>query len=282
MSAMPPTPPGRSLTCDDVRELAAGFVLGALEPDEAEAVRDHLSGCAQPHPEFAELGGVVPYLTDTLEPIAPSAALKHRILGAVRDDATPAAASDPAHGAGRPVAGPAVEASPASIDVARTRRRSPVAWIAAVAAVLVIVGLGAWNLQLRASAGPDEAYRSAVDRALAVATSPGGQAAILAPAVPGGPAGLAGVGADGSITVAMHGLDATSGSAVYEAWLIGSDQQPVPIGSFTVGSTGQGTLEDARGPVEPGVVIALTLEPRTGMTSPTMPIVASGRAGGPG
>ena len=33
-------------TCDDLRPLLGGYVLGALEPDEAEAVREHLADCA--------------------------------------------------------------------------------------------------------------------------------------------------------------------------------------------------------------------------------------------
>jgi len=39
-------------TCDDLRPLLGGYVLGALEPDEMEAVREHLprcSACAAEH-----------------------------------------------------------------------------------------------------------------------------------------------------------------------------------------------------------------------------------------
>ena len=52
-----PTRP--DLSCDDVRELAASFVLGALDADEADAVRAHLASCADPHAEMAELGSVL-------------------------------------------------------------------------------------------------------------------------------------------------------------------------------------------------------------------------------
>ena len=44
--------------CDRVRDLAPGFVLGALTPDEDREVREHLASCPEPHEEFAELGGV--------------------------------------------------------------------------------------------------------------------------------------------------------------------------------------------------------------------------------
>ena len=44
------------MTCDEIRDLAPAFVLGALGPDEEAAVRDHLASCPEPHPEMAELG----------------------------------------------------------------------------------------------------------------------------------------------------------------------------------------------------------------------------------
>src|SRR5574338_700982 len=66
----------------DVRELAAGFVLGALEPAEADALRTHVAACPEPHPELAELGSVVPALLASAEPIEPSPGLKGRILTA--------------------------------------------------------------------------------------------------------------------------------------------------------------------------------------------------------
>ena len=70
------------LHCTDVEDLAASFVLGALEPDEAAAVRAHLAACPEAHAEMVELGSVVPALFETVEPVAPPPALKGRILAA--------------------------------------------------------------------------------------------------------------------------------------------------------------------------------------------------------
>ena len=126
--------------------------------------------------------------------------------------------------------------APALVDLSaeRARRRSPIVWIAGIAAVLLIVGLGAWNVALRQDLGTAQAYAAAVDEVLALAGTTGGQAAILAPDVAGGPSGIAAVGADGQLKLAMRGLAATSGSQVYEAWVIGADPAtPVAIGSFT-------------------------------------------------
>ena len=64
-----PTRP--DLSCDEVRELAASFVLGALEPDQADAVRAHLASCADAHIEMAELGSVLPVLADSVPVVEP-------------------------------------------------------------------------------------------------------------------------------------------------------------------------------------------------------------------
>ena len=41
--------------------------------------------------------------------------------------------------------------------------------------------------------------------------------------------------AAGEVTLAMRDLAPTSGDQVYEAWVIGGDGVPVPLGGFTVG-----------------------------------------------
>jgi anti-sigma-K factor RskA len=91
--------------------------------------------------------------------------------------------------------------------------------------------------------------------------------------------GLAAVSAAGKVTIAMQDLAPTKGDTVYEAWVIGSDGKPVPLGSFKVGTSETGTLAANGVPVEPGIVLALTLEPGPGATAPTLPIISKGVAG---
>ncbi len=221
-----------------------------------------------------ELGGVVPYLAESVEPVEPPAELKGRIRAAIeaelragrRTDAAadrlisslgagsvrPAAAVDaaPRPRRRRPHPLPPIHAAagPAPIDLAaeRARRRSPVRWLAAIAAVLVIAALGAWNIGLSSQLSSAQQQQAAIDQVLAIAQEPGGQAAILVPGAGGGPAGLAAVAPDGSFALAIHGLPATSGSQVYEAWVIAPSGSPVPIGSFAVGSDGNGALTAAQ------------------------------------
>ncbi len=76
----------------------------------------------------------------------------------------------------------------------------------------------------------------------------------------------------------MRDLAPTTGDQVYEAWVIGSDGVPVALGGFTPGSSGTAAFEAAGLPTDPGIVLALTLEPGPGATTPTMPIVSAGTA----
>jgi hypothetical protein len=55
-------------TCDDLRPLLGGYVLGALEPDEAAAVREHLPACPACSAEHASLAGL-PALLDLATPL---------------------------------------------------------------------------------------------------------------------------------------------------------------------------------------------------------------------
>ena len=74
------------MTCDRVRELASGFVLGALDTNEMIAVADHLDSCAHDHPEIDEFGGILPYLAESVEPVEPPAWLRESVIAAAKAD----------------------------------------------------------------------------------------------------------------------------------------------------------------------------------------------------
>jgi hypothetical protein len=72
--------------CDDIRTELGGYVLNALEPEEADVVREHLErcpACAREHAALADL----PALLTLAEPIEsappPAPALEERVLDAV-------------------------------------------------------------------------------------------------------------------------------------------------------------------------------------------------------
>jgi len=301
--------PMRELTCDEVREMSGGFVLGALDASDAGAVRAHLVGHLDAHPEIAELGSVIPAFVEIVPIVEPPAGLKDRIMAAAAADlaarggaaATPPVATTTpvtsiptvASAPPPPVAAPAVtpaaapQAAPVSFPTAaeraerRTARTSPAGWLLRIAAVLAIAVLGGWNLLLQNQLGAAQTYERNVAAVLDAAAQPGSLTAVLA-AGGGTGTGIAAVQADGDLAIAMRNLAPTSGSSVYEAWVIGPDNVPVPVGSFQVGSTGTGFLQAGGLPAVDGILLALTLEPGPGATTPTMPIISSGTAAAPG
>src|SRR6185295_2806440 len=83
---------------DEALDLAAAYVLGALERPEEAAVRAHLETCGLPHPEFEELGAVVPALLelDETQFVEPPSSLRDRIMAAAAADlATRQPAAEP-------------------------------------------------------------------------------------------------------------------------------------------------------------------------------------------
>jgi hypothetical protein len=101
-------------------------------------------------------------------------------------------------------------------------------------------------------------------------------------ATPGGEsAGFAVLATDGTVRLALRGLAPTGGTQVYTAWGIAGDAVPVALADVTVGPGGAAVGGGTSPLAEPGMVVALTLEPTGGATSPTLPIVASGVAGDP-
>jgi hypothetical protein len=280
----------RTLTCDEVREMAGAFVLGALDASEDAAVRAHLAagGHAASHPEIAELGSVIPALFEAVPIVEPPEGLKARIMAAAAADlaargtapATPAARAPVAPAAPAPSA-PPVTFPGAQERAARRGRTSTGGWLLRIAAVLAIAVLGGWNLVLQNNLGAAQRYQQNVAAVLDTAAKPGAVTAVLT--ADGGPgSGLAAVDANGDLAMAMRDLTPTSGANVYEAWVIGADGVPVPLGDFKVDSSRTGYFE-ARGlPSTEGIVLALTLEPGPGATTPTAPIISKGVAAAPG
>jgi anti-sigma-K factor RskA len=275
------------LSCDDVREMAGSFVLGALPEDEAAAVRAHLASCEDAHAEIAELGGLLPVLDASVESVEPPAALKGRILAAAAAE-RPATATSPARNTSpAEVASDGSSVVPFPAPDERAERApvktttSPLAWVLRIAAVLAIVALTGWNVLLQGQLGTSQQFERDVAAVLDAAQQPGSLAAILSPD-DGTGSGIAAVTATGELTLAMRDLAPTSGTQVYETWVIPADGVPVALGGFQVGRDGTATFAGTGLPVADGIVLALTLEPVSGMTAPTGPVVSKGVASAAG
>lgn len=142
--------------CTTVDELAAAYGLGAVEPAEERALSAHLAECTNPHVEARGLIDAAAAVPAGLEPVAPSAALRERLMATVA--ATPQE---------RPVA-----AAPERqvIDLPSRRRwwqAGPLPAALAAAALVAAVGVGAWGV----SVNSELAERDAAIRAIAAAES---------------------------------------------------------------------------------------------------------------
>jgi anti-sigma-K factor RskA len=270
------------MTHEQARDLAASYVLGALERSEEAAVRDHLATCAEPHPEFDAFGGVVPALLELadLELVEPPASLGARIMAAAAADlaehpraAAPAAPVTPAAPAAPEP--PATIAFPTAAERAdrETRsdrpRTSRLDWVLRIAAVVAIVAVGTWGLNLQRQLDQAQRFDRAVAAVVQAAGQPGSKTVILAAGKDVKSSGIGAVAADGSVVLAMRDLAATSGSQVYETWAILPNSNPVPLGSFTVDSSGVASFTSKQGPVGPGMAVAVSREPQAGATAPT-------------
>lgn len=320
----PPVERPGGLTCDEVRDLGAGFVLDALSPEETAAVRAHLASCPDPHTEIDEMASVLPALMGDVPQVEPPEALKSRILTAAANDfadraaeielptpiapvepasierpivsespaeqpivATPpseaAAPTTPLVGEASapvpPIVGEAPAPGPAEPTPIPVRPRTPAAlWALRIAAVVAVALLAGWNLLLQGQLDRARAYEQRVAAVLDVAAQEGSFTAILTPGNGAGASGLAAVGADGAVTIAMRELAATQGDQVYVAWLIDGGASPVALGGFRVGEDGTGFLESAGVPARAGIVLAVTLEPSLGATAPSSDPVSLGTA----
>jgi hypothetical protein len=269
-----------TLTCDEVRDLAPLFAVDALDTDEMAAVREHLADCPDAHEELLAFGEAATALLETVEPVAPPPALRGRLLDAAEADLH--SGDHPASTATFPPGSiaPLTRVAPVDLAAERARRRSRLGWLVAVAAVIGVIALGAWNVALRQDLSAAQAYQQGVDQALALATQPDSVTAILA-SEDGSSSGLAVIGADGTTRITVRGLAPTSGSQVYTAWAIDGDAAPVALGDLTVGSDGLATAAVTSPTSAPGAVIALTLEPVPGATVAAGPLVVAGTARDP-
>ena len=270
-----------TMTCDRVRELASGFVLGALDTDEMLDVADHLDSCRRGHPEVDEFGGVLPYLAASLEPVEPPAWLRESVIAAARADlaARRRVGKPSERRLGEPIAIPtaAVRAAPIlSLAAARaSRRRRVTTWtmrVAAAVAILVLTGTGIvvqGNLARALKAQQEDSkinYSIGQGARTAVMSATGGSKA----------GGIALLMPSGHVILKLYGLTQTKNDQVYMVWLTADTGGPTKVGSFTVDDSGIGYLEVDNVPTSASLLLYVCKEPNDKVTQPTGPIIVSG------
>src|SRR5664280_3437992 len=226
------------MTCDRVRECAPGFVLGALETDEMIAVQDHLDSCPKAHPEVNELGGVLPYLAASLEPVESPAWLRQSVIEAARSDLAsrrligePFARRLVDTPSEHHVAAPVAAAAPArviSLNAARaSRRRRAAVWFGRAAAAALIVVVAGYAAVVQTGVGKPRGTDDILNY-----LQPDTRSAVLVAYDQSHAGGLAVLRPTGTIIVQVNNLQPTKGDEVYVVWLTADNGVPSKVGTL--------------------------------------------------
>jgi Anti-sigma-K factor rskA len=263
----------------EYEELAAGYVLGALEPDDEHVFQRHLGGCRVCEANVRELAAVAARLADAVPPVEPPDTVWAGIRREIREDAArgriPGAPWPPGP---RPTSsGPPAPDPPGRPSPDRLGPRGRGAWLLgglAAAAALLVVALSIWNLALR---DQNAAYRdrvAALERAAELINEPNAALVALDDA-PGAGEGRATVVAstrqDRGVLL-VEDLPALQRGRVYELWGVPEgriERAQKAVVFIPLRRQGVQTLE-FEVPIQPGTVFAITDEPGpTGSEKPT-------------
>jgi anti-sigma-K factor RskA len=253
----------------EYEQLAAGYVLGALEPDDEHVFQRHLGGCSECEANVRDLEEVVGTLAYAAPPVDPPETLWASIQREVRREARPEARRAP----------PQPQPQP---RVVRPRRRaSPwVGRLAAAAAIVAVAALSVWNLNLR---DENAGYRdrvTALEQATRLLNEPDTAKVTLEGSAAGAHATVLAAPAQDRGVLIVENLPPLQRDKVYELWGIpergaGKPQKAVIIVPLQEGPQ---TLEFAM-PIERDTVFAITEEPGPdGSEQPTTQPILTGEA----
>jgi anti-sigma-K factor RskA len=270
-----PDPPGH----EEFAELAAGWALHALEPDDESRFSAHLLGCAHCQRAVEAYEGALAELSFLAPAVEPPPRLGDRIRSEVARDVR---ATPPDPTGYRPVS----ELRPSS-------RRSTVgrgARVLAAAAAVIAVALGAANVvqyqraeQIRDQAAAElEAEQREVSRRAELIrrmTQPGVEVTTLTQAGGGPVMGYVMVH-DRTVDVLTDGMPRNDPDTEYVLWRVGREGTPTAMGKFDVGDdidlAGAGRLPSGARAID---AYAVSLELRQdGLPASPTKVVADGKA----
>jgi hypothetical protein len=270
----------------ELEELAAGYVLGALEPDDEHAFQRHLEGCPTCQATVRELEAVVGELAYSAPPVDPPdtvwAGIRRQIKPeAARRGAVPGPA---ATAAGQGPVGPGSAPGDRAPGAGRGLRLLP--GLAAAAAILLVVVLSLWNLNLRDENAVYRDRLAALEQATQLANDPTANLVALngsPDAPPGVQATVIASTREDRGVLLIENLPPLQRGRVYELWGIPAGANPATAAEkalvfVPLRRTGTQTLS-FEVPVQPGTLFAITDEPGPdGSQKPTTTPLLSGSA----
>lgn len=247
-------------------------MLGALTPAEEAEVRAHVAGCPECAADVRASQLVADTLAWSVDPVAPPAAIRQRVLSSVR--------------AGTP-------------ERVQTRGRW-LPWLAAAATLVIAAGLGAdgvrlrgriqtLELQLRDAVAQVRAGQEQTQQARLVAANAERQLSVLAapdvahvdlkgqPSAPQASARAIWSRSRG-LLLAVSNLPALPVGRTYQLWIISGGAAPISNGwIFKTDSTGSvTTMFQTPTTLPPPTAMAVSIEPDGGSPAPTGPITLTG------
>ena len=229
------------MNCDEVEELLGAYALDALPGDLWADVSARLAGCSK-HPEATELRAVAGALAFAAPEAQPPAALKSRLMDAVRADSAP------------PTEAPKRVGLLNRMKQLTSQRAIPYALAGALAVALIALVLS--NLDSGDSNRPSRATvsLSGEDNAAAAVYEL----------------------EDGIIVVDAAGLKPLDTAHTYQLWSITSGQ-PSSLGLIGTAPNGE-ALAVVRAELKDIEFLAVTVEPAGGSIAPTTDPVLEGTA----
>ena len=233
----------------EFEELAAGYVLGALEPDDEHDFQRHLDGCATCEATVRELEAVAGELAYAAPPVDPPDTLWAGIRRQIEPEAPPGGATQR-------------RARPA-----RTGRRGPrlLPGLAAAAAILMVAVLSVWNLSLRDENAAIRDRVAALERATQLANDPNASLVTMdeVPGPEGAQATVIASSRQDRGVLLVESLPPLARDRVYELWGVPQGDIAKAQKALTfvpLRRQGVQTLE-FEVPIQPGTVFAITDEP---------------------
>jgi anti-sigma-K factor RskA len=247
----------------EFEELAAGYVLGALEPDDEHDFQRHLSGCATCEANVRELEAVVGKLAYATPPVDPPdtlwAGIRREIQPeAARPGAVPAAARQETTPDAAPQA-PRVPRAPAR------RRPRLLPGLAAAAALLMVAVLSVWNLNLRDENAAIRDRVAALERVTQLANDPNASLVTMddTAGLEGAQATVIASSTQDRGVLLIESLPPLAQNRVYELWGVPQgDIAKAQKALVFVPLRRQGVQAlEFEVPIQPGTVFAITDEP---------------------